>query len=189
MEHPSAHKGSYVRRTPRGQKAPGKRRTRAQLDKDSRALDLYLEGKKYQQIADEIGWKSASTAVMAVQRALSDRRVSELDQVDNFAIALESLQQAIAKHEAIVAATHFVTSTTGKLVCGPDGEPLVDSAPAQRSLTELRHLYDQRNKLLGNYAPSRQAVQVVTDDVLQKEIDQLTAEIAERGKGTAVPKE
>lgn len=190
MEHPSAHKGSYVRKTPRGQKPKsGRRRTREQIDKDARALDLHCQGKTYQQIADAIGWKSHTTAVMAVQRGIADRHISELDQVDNFAIAIESINRAIAYHEGVMAARHYVTSTTGKLVLGPDGQPLLDSAPGQRSAAELRHLYDQRNRLLGNYAPSKQRVEVVTDDVVQKEIDQLAREIAEAGKGTAVPSE
>lgn len=191
MEHPSAHKGSYVRKTPRGQKAPGRRRTREQIDKDNRALELYLEGKTYRQISDDpqLNWKSHTTAVMAVQRALSDRRVGELDQIDNFAVAVEGIQRLIAYHEGVIATPHYTVSTTGKLVLGPDGQPLLDSAPGQRSGAELRHLRAELNKLQGNYAPSKQRVEVVTDDVVQKEIDQLAKEIAEAGKGSAVPRE
>lgn len=185
--HPSAHKGSYVRKH-RG-KPRGPRRTREQIDKDARALDLYCQAKTYQQIADIIGWKSHATAVMAVQRAISDRRVGELDQVDNFAVALESVNRAIAYHEQVMATKHYVTSTTGKLVLGPDGSPLLDPAPGQRSAAELRHLYDQRNRLLGNYAPAKVRQEIVPEDVVDQEIARLAKKLSEAGRNTGVPAE
>lgn len=191
MEHPSAHKGSYVRKTPRGQRAArGKRRTREQIDKDNRALDLWCQGMKHREIAAIIGWKSSTTSVMAVQRALADRRAGEMDQIDNFSVAVERIQADIAEQQKIIDTTWYVTSVTGKVAVDLDtGEKIIDPGPKQRALDAKLKLYDQLNKLQGNYAPSKQRVEVVTDDVVQREIDQLAKEIAEAGNGTAVPQE
>lgn len=167
----------------------GRRRTLAQMDKDAQALALFCQGKQYRQISVELGWKSASTAFDAVRRALADRQKNAFDGTGDFALAVARVQRAIAYHEQVIATPHYVVSNTGRLVTGPDGKPLLDSAPGQRSAAELRHLYAELNKLQGTYAPTKVRQEVVTDDVVQREIDQLAAEIAEAGKGTAVPKE
>lgn len=179
MEYPSAHKGSYVRRKSANGKRSGPRRTRDQISKDARALDLYCQGKTYQQVADIIGWKSAATALMACKRAIADRQVPELDQIDNYAVATELLKSRIAGCQEIIDRTHYVVSNTGKLVTGPDGEPLVDTGPKLRAITEQRHLQAELNKLQGNYAPTKVRQEVVTEDVVDREIAKLAKELAD----------
>jgi hypothetical protein len=53
----------------------------------------------------------------------------------------------------------------------------------------MRHLNDQLILLMDLKPASKQRVTVVTDDVVQAEIDQLTAELAAAGEGQPVPPE
>jgi hypothetical protein len=192
VEHPSAHKGSYRAKRPNSTN----RRTREQIDKDHRALDLHCQGKTNRQIAEIIGWKSASTATMAVQRALRDKRCGDLDAVDNFALAIERIQQDIAEQQKIIDTPHYTVSTTGKLVPDPKtGEPMLDSAPKARALEAKMKLYDQLNKLQGNYAPAKIRQEVVTQDAvdqqIQAELEEIRRLAADAGEtpGSGVPRE
>jgi hypothetical protein len=184
VEYPSAHKGSYRARRPNSTN----RRTRAQIDKDHRALDLYCQGKKNREIAAIIGWKSDSTAIMAVQRALRDRRAGELDAIDNFALATERIQQDIAEQQKIIDTPHFVVSTTGKLVMDPEtGEPMLDDGPKARALDAKMKLYDQLNKLQGNYAPAKVRQEIIEQSTVDAEIAHLAEEVNRLAQETPGP--
>lgn len=167
----------------------GRRRTLAQMDKDAQTLAYHLQAKSYTEIMALQGYKSKSGVTLAIKRAIADRQKDAFEQIEDFAVAIAGIQRLIAYHEGVMARTFYLTSTTGKLVYGPDGEPMIDPAPGQRSADAVRHLRIELAKLQGTYAPTRSKVDVVTDDVVQREIDQLAKEIAEAGKGTAVPKE
>lgn len=157
----------------------GRRRTAEQMDRDARALAMHCEGKGYPEIAEKCGWKNRVSAYEAVRRALMDRQRTSFEQIDQFALAVARVQKAIAACQKIIDGQHFVVSATGKVATDPaTGEPVLDPGPAQRALTEQRHLFAELNKLEGNYAPTKQRVEVVTDDVVQREIDQLTKELA-----------
>jgi hypothetical protein len=198
VEYPSAHKGSYRRREQpeKSGKRRGPRRTKAQIDKDHQALDLHCQGKNNREIAEIIGWKSPSTATIAVQRALRDKRCGGLDAVDNFALAVERIQQDIAEQQKIIDTPHYVVSTTGKVVEDPDtGLPMLDDAPKARALDAKLKLYDQLNKLQGNYAPAKVRQEVITQDAvdlqIQAELEQIRKLAADAGDapGTGIPRE
>lgn len=168
-----------------------RRRTLEQKEKDARALALYCQGKHYQQIADMLGWKSASTALQAVKRAIADRQKDAFGQTEDFVLAVARIQRTIAYHEGVIAQTHYVVaSATGKVARDEEtGEKLIDPAPGQRSAAALERLFDQLNKLQGTYAPTKSRQEIVPEDVVDQEIARLAKKLAEKGKNTEVPSE
>lgn len=168
---------------------PGRRRTLAQIDKDAQTLAYHLQAKTHREIMVLQGYKSPGTVTHAIRRAVADRQKDAFDQVDQFAIAIARYMRLIAEHEAAAAKTYYVVSNTGKLVLGPDGEPLTDEAPRRQARVEIRHLQEEINKLQGNYAPAKARLEIVPEDVVDREIAQLAQEIAEAGKNKPVPGE
>lgn len=172
---------------------PGRRRTLAQMDKDAQTLAYHLQCKTYREIMVLQGYKSAGTVSNAIKRAIADRQKDAFGQVEDFAVSVARLQRMIAKAEADLEKTYYVTSTTGKLVHGPDGRPLEDDAPKQRVRVEIRHLQEHLDKLQGNFAPAKVRQEVITQDVVDRENDQFAAEIErlsremERGGEAADP--
>lgn len=172
-----------------GRNAGGRRRTVEQMRKDAAALELYCQGRTYRQICDELGWKSISRAFDAVRRATADIQRSKLEQVDHFTAAVERIHTGLRRCQEIIDTPHYLAAPGGKLATAPDGSLVLDDGPKQRAITEMRHLNDQLIVLMDLKPAAKSRVEVVTDDVVQKEIDQLAREIAQAGKGTAVPSE
>jgi hypothetical protein len=159
------------------------------MDKDAAALALYCQGKMYRQIAIELGWKNQSSAFAAVKRALADRQRDKLEQVDHFAAAVQRVQAGIAACQEIIDAPHYLAAPGGKLATAPDGSLVLDDGPKQRALTEQRHLNDQLIMLMDLKPASKQRVEVVTEAVVDREIEKLAKELAEAGKNQPVPPE
>ena len=170
---------------------PGRRRTIEQMDKDAKALALYCQGKIYREICEELGWRSISRAHDAVKRAIADRQKDAFGQTEDFTLAVARIQRTIAYHENVIATPHYVVAAaTGKVALDPDtGEKMLDPGPGQRSAAALERLFDQLNKLQGNYAPTKSRQEVVTEDVVDAEIKKLADEVARMQGNRAVPAE
>jgi hypothetical protein len=159
-----------------------RRRTLAAMDRDAAALALYCQGKTYRQISQELGWKSVKSSYEGVKRALADRQRDKLEQVDHFAAAVERIQTALQRCQEIIDGRHFLAAPGGKLVMDPrTGEPCLDSAPKQRAITEMRHLNDQLIMLMDLKPATKQRVEIVPQSVVDKEIEQLSKEMADGG--------
>lgn len=164
----------------------GRRRTIEQMRKDARALALHCQGRSYQQIADEIGWSSKGNAYNAVKRALADLQRDRLEQTDHLTLAIERIQKSISLCQEIIDTPHFLAAPGGKIAMLTDpvtGEetPVLDDGPKQRAITEMRHLNDQLILLADLRPASKSRVEVVTEDVVDKEIEKLAKEIADAG--------
>ena len=167
----------------------GRRRSIAQIEKDAKALALHCQGFGYVEIADKLGWKSRASAFEAVRRAIGDRQKDAFGQADEFTAAVNRIHMGLRRCQEIIDTPHFLAAPGGKLAADEDGNLVLDDGPKQRAITEMRHLNDQLITLMDLKPASKQRVEVVTDDVVQREIDQLTKELAQAGKDTPVPSE
>lgn len=175
---------------PRRAKNPGgRRRTIEQMKKDADALGLFCQGKSYQQIADALGWKSKSVAFTAVKRATADIQRDALEQVDHFTAAIERIHMGLRRCQEIIDTPHYLAAPGGKLATAPDGSLVLDDAPKQRAITEMRHLNDQLILLMDLKPASKQRVEVVTEDVVDREIAKLAKELSTAQGGKPIPAE
>jgi hypothetical protein len=62
-----------------------------------------------------------------------------------------------------------------KLVRDEHGVPLKDSGPVLNAVKELRVIGERRARLFGVDAPLRKVLSVITEDVVQKEIDRIAS--------------
>lgn len=172
----------------------GRRRTVEQMDRDAKALALYCDGKSYPQIAEACGWKNRASAFEAVKRAAADRAKMALDGEDTYQALIAQIHADIARCTDIINRDHVSVTASGKVATMRDPDtgldvPVLDDGPKLRAITELRHLRDQLIMLKDLKPAAKTRVEVVTDDVVQREIDQLTKELAKAAKNDPVPSE
>jgi hypothetical protein len=161
-----------------GVKGSGRRRTVAQMEKDARSLELFCQGQTYRQIGTTQG-VSSTAAYHAVKRALADRQKDKLEQVDHFTAAIERIQAGLRRCQEIIDGRFVSVTASGKVAVDPDtGEPLLDAGPKQRAVTEMRHLNEQLIVLMDLKPPAKSRVEVVTEDVVDREIAKLAEELA-----------
>ena len=180
------------------QKTPkntGRRRTLEQVRKDARAAELYRQGLTYQQVGEAMQPPvNKATAFRMIQRAVRDAQADALKGQDAYTMILEGFRDSLRIQQEIIDRPHYVVSVSGKIVtklnpATGEEEPLLDDGPCQRALTEKRHLLETMAKLYDAFPASKSRVEVVTEDVVDREIEKLAKEIAEAGKNAGIPVE
>lgn len=165
---------------------PGSRRLKRTAERDAEAVKLWAQGKSYREIADNFGWAVPDTACDAVTRGLRDRGAADLDTIR--AVENAKLDAVEQKLWPILSRTHYVyASGTGQVVTDPaTGEPLTDDGPVIAASAALVRVFERRARLNGADAARRA---VLTIEMVDREIRELEAEIAARGRGLPVPGE
>jgi len=166
----------------------GRRRTFAARAKDSQALLLRQQGLSPERIAQQMGWRSATSARQAIQRALADMVVEAVDEIRMIESArLDDMMRMLLE---VATTTHYRVSATGRVAEDPvTGEPLIDPIPVIQAVNGLRQISESRRKLLGADAAIRHTI---TIDQVDQEIRALEAELEnarlqERRKAIAPP--
>jgi len=154
------------------------RRSLDTMERDAQAADLFRRGLTYRQISSQLGWRSPNAAFLAVRRAARDAATDSL-------AAAEALQLMLARQQdyrrlvwRVAMAKHYVTTQTGAMAVGPDGNPLLDDAPVLNAVDRLVKIDQEEAKLLGLYAPAKSRVEVITEDAVDAEIAKLAEEVA-----------
>lgn len=144
-----------------------------QVERDARAVELRRRHLTYQQIADELGFASKSSAYDAVRRGLADSVMETNDEVRQQ--ELERLDD-LARRALIVMTTKHYKVNGKEVVQHPQTrEPLIDDAPVLRAVETLLKVMERRARLLGLDAP--QQVEMITMGSIESEIARLAAEI------------
>jgi hypothetical protein len=146
-----------------------KERTILTAEQDARAAHLRAEGRKYKDIAAELGC-SVGTAYTAVTRAIAAVPVEAVGELR--AVECARLDAVIARLWDIVHADHPYISQ------GRRFDDLQDSGPVISALSGIVKASESKRKLLGLDAPARQTITVVTEDAVDAEIRRLEAEMA-----------
>lgn len=142
---------------------------------DTEAVELRRQRKSFPQIAAAQGC-SVSTAWLRFQRALAAvpyEAVEELRRVE-----LESLDEQERRLLKVQETVHYRVDHGN--VIEIDGVPMVDTAPIVTTAMAILRVKDMRAKLTGEYAPTKSAVTITTEDVVDAEIRRLEAELADR---------
>jgi hypothetical protein len=145
------------------------------------AIAMRLAGATYDQIADDLGYASRSAAFVDITRALEINLAEQRRTTDLF--RQEELQRldALWARAWMVLERHHVTVSHGRIVCGDDGDPLLDDGPVLAAIDRLLKIQERRSKFLGLDAPTKH--EVVSMDVLDREIQRLTAELGPDAAG------
>jgi hypothetical protein len=121
----------------------------------AQAAALRAQGRTFQQIADQLGWANKGEAWRAVQAA----REAVLHGPAEDLIRTEAAQLDELYVEAldVLSRDHLMVSH-GKVICGDDGNPLLDDGPKLAAIDRLVKVRESYRKLLGLDAPSRVSV-------------------------------
>ena len=171
----------------------GRRRTIEQIRKDAEAAEMYRPGLTFKQIADRMpGIKGKSSAFRMVQRAIADAQTDALAGKDAFTMILERVQDHRRKLQEVIESPSYLAGKDGRIVTMFDPDtgqevPVVDKAPIVRAITELRHHLELEAKLLDLFPASKQRVEVVTEDVVDRESAKLAKEMSDRQAGASSP--
>lgn len=151
----------------------------AGAERDAEAAHLRAQGMSYREIAEALGYADPSGAYKAVSRALAAVPVEAVDELR--AVELARLDDLTSRAWVVANKTHPVVAANGRVVLGPDGEPLVDDGPVLHALDRLLKIAERRARLLGLDAAKKYEVrqQVVTLDAIDAAIADLRRQLDE----------
>lgn len=144
-------------------------------ERDAEACRMYVAGKTYQMIADELGYGNRGHAHTAVQKILMETIREPADEVRALMRARQEEIYVMAR--AVAMRKHFAHSA-GKLIY-MNGEPLVDDGPKLAAMDRMGRAMAEVSKLTGAYSP--QKFENLSLEAVQAEIARLEVEAAEAG--------
>ncbi|MFI2632618.1 hypothetical protein ACH5A2_19800 [Streptomyces collinus] len=119
---------------------------------DARAADLRAQGATYQQIADELGYRSRSGAIDAVRRAVRDACAGPAQALIDLEVTrLEMITDEVLE---ILQRDHVVVSH-GKVVKDEEGKPLLDDGVKLQAVDRYLRSRESFRKLLGLDKPAK----------------------------------
>lgn len=157
------------------------------------AMKMRQAGATSVEIRDKLGYPNVKVVNQDIIRGLgqlapepaAELRALELARLDESLRRLEEARQIVLE---VLARQHFTVSN-GRVVYLGD-EPLVDDGPVLQSVDRLVAIETQRErngarraKLLGLDAPAK--VEMITDDLIDREIRSLTEQLAELDRAAA----
>lgn len=157
-----------------------RRRSAETMERDQQAYDLFRRGLSYRQIASQLGYQSHASVQDAVRRAAKDNASDPLEQAEARQAFYDRLQDYRRAAQRVLSTKHYaVTGQTGKIVAGPDGQPLLDDDPVLRALDRLLKIDDMELRLRDLYPAAKSRVEVITEDVVDAEMAMLMKQVAE----------
>lgn len=126
--------------------------------KVAEAIQLRLQYRTWNEIADLLGWGHRTTAHVAVKRELERRRAAMDDSLDELRTRefdrLETLGREALR---VLEKDHLVVNAGRVVFFGPDGQerPLLDDGPKLAAINTLVKVSESLRKLLGLDAPGK----------------------------------
>lgn len=155
-------------------------------ERRTKAIEMRRVGIPWERISDEVGYSSPAVAAADIYKVLADRTremgeaVAGLRSIE--ADKLDAMERVIIN---IMRKSHFIVSAQqGRIVTGPDGQPLEDPAPVFQCIDRLLRIAERRAKLLGLDSPVKAQVEVKAVGI-DAEIAGLLAGMAGTGEETA----
>lgn len=172
----------------RGKGSTGRTKAEMEIDlreRENRAVAMRRDNHDYGTIARACGWETEAGARLAVERALKRAEATNIEEYRRVEGA--KLDQAEAELLEIRQTRHVVVSH-GRVVydLGPDNEdgsrgesvPVEDVGPRIRAIQAFIRVAERRSKLMGGDAPMRKVIEVYTEELGQKAVDELNAQLA-----------
>jgi hypothetical protein len=139
---------------------------------EAEAWRLRVAGASFPQIAREMGC-SVSTAFERVSR--HEARIPEESTRSIRKRMLEALDYWERQVRSVAIADHYVVSNSGKIVLGPDGNPLRDHAAVLAAVNSGLKVLAERAKLLGLHVTTKDGQ--FTEEEVDRWIGKLRADI------------
>lgn len=169
--------------TPRLNHGRVTRRTKEQMERDARCVELRNRHLSFATIAAQVGFASAGSAFKAYERGLADLNQEMPD--EGRAIELERYDELSRIAWRIAYGTYYKVSASGKVALHPvTAAPLVEPGPNLDAVKTLVLLSKQRRALMGYDAPARTEVRHV-DNNFDADIAALMGRMAAGGEGPA----
>lgn len=135
------------------------------------ALQMRLDGAKYEEIVAKLGYASRGAAVADIQRALVLTVQEPADEVRALELQrLDMLWQTVLE----VLRSHHVVVSQGRVVFLNE-EPILDHGPILAAVDRLLKIQERRAKYLG--LDSARQLEVVTLDAIDQQIRTLNEEL------------
>lgn len=141
---------------------------------DTEAAVLRSQRISYPEIARRMGC-AVSTAHDRVKRAIDAVPYEAVEELRR--IELESLDEQERRLLAVQETTHYRVDH-GKVIELTEGVPMIDTTPIVQTSMAILRIKDMRAKLTGEYAPTKSAITVVTEDAVDAEIRRLSEQVA-----------
>lgn len=156
---------------PRAQRA-------ATAERRAKLIQARLEGRRYEDIYEELGYSSRYAASRDFSRALEQNIAEQHTTMEVYREAeLMKLDDLTREAIGILRATHYIVTQSGRIPEDPaTGQPLIDHDMALKVMDRLIRIGDRRAKLLGLDAPQR--VEVLTLDAIDAHIADLNEQLA-----------
>jgi predicted transcriptional regulator len=116
-----------------------------------KAAEMRSLGMTYSAIGDALGLTKTG-AYQAVKRALKEIPVEGVH--DLRTIEQAKLDRLERQYNQVLSRKHYKVGNNGKVVTGPEGEPLLDDGPRMQALDGLLKVQQRRAKLMGLDAPT-----------------------------------
>lgn len=147
-------------------------------------VEARLEGKRYSEIYQELGYSSPGAASRDFNRALEAAIAEQRASIEVYReTELQRLDQMTLICYRVLASRHYAIAPGGRIVEDPTtGEPLPDDSIMLATLDRLLKIQDRRSKLLGLDAPQR--LEVLTIDAIDAQIAELEQRLATAGSET-----
>lgn len=145
-------------------------------ERRSKALALRVQNAPLQQIADQLGYGSASAVSQDITRALRARK-ADLAEVGDALVALQVEKlEAMERLAWQIARRKHVVVSQGRVMRDSAGEPLLDDDVTLRAIDRMVKIQERLAKALGTDAPLRAKVEV--RDEFDADIERLIGELA-----------
>ena len=146
-----------------------KARTAATAARRATAVRLRNDGKSWQAIADELGYRGPADACKDVGRAMEnaitdlaesveimrERELQRLDELREVALGVLRRRHVHVSGGKVVRDIEIEENDAGDLVVTSTTEPLEDDGPTLAELDRLVKIEESRRKLLGLDAPAK----------------------------------
>lgn len=152
------------------------RRTPEGIQRDIQACKLYVSGKSYQQIADDLYFGDKANARRGVQKILMENAREASDEVRALLRARNEEVYVMARE---IALKDHLAHSHGKVVYDGD-EPVIDDGPKLNAMDRMTRALGEIAKLTGAYSP--QKFENLSLEAVQAEIARLEEEAREAGE-------
>lgn len=137
---------------------------------------MYVAGKTYQEISDELGYGGLSNARRGVQKILMENAKEAADEVRALLRARNEEIYVMARE---IALKDHLAYSHGKVVYDND-TPVLDDGPRLGAMDRMSRAVGEIAKLTGAYSP--QKFENLSLEAVQSEIARLEAEAREAGE-------
>lgn len=141
-------------------------------------IHMASEGRTHQEIADITGY-NIKTVSYIIRHDLNKYKMASVQEYRE--LTLRKLLELLQMQEKTIKEPGYLTTVTGSVATGPDGQPLIDKGERTRAVTEARKIVESIRREVGTDAPTQRHV-TLEEANLNNTLKSLMAALAVQGK-------